>query len=194
MNFVYHMVPGNMSGHYLIPLNKMKNLDENLYAKYISKYDDHPEREFLVEREVPLLGCLWNDVVHFSTLHPHHIYRELKKLDLNLKDELHFYKIPIENLKDNENVLYHYDKKHYHGPEAPIAPENIGLLDVDDYEELDSLPMDTLKYFVEESKKDERIGMFHFVPHVLSKGKVTVEGAEIINWSEGIEDEQKPPE
>ena len=36
--------------------------------------------------------------------------------------------------------------------------------------------------------------MFHFVPHVLSKGKVAVEDAEIINWSEGIEDEQKPPE
>lgn len=186
MNFVYHMVPDNMSGHYLIPLNRMKDLDENLYARYISKYDDHPERDFLVERKVPLLGCLWNDVVHFSTLHPHHIYRELKKLELKLKDDLIFYKIPIENLKHNENALYLYDKSYYEGPEAPIAPENIGILDIGEYKEPDELPMDTLKYFVEESKKDHRVEMFKFVPHVLSRGRIPVDGAEIINWSEGL--------
>ena len=187
MNFVYHLVPENMSGHHLIPLNWMKALDENLYARYISKYDDHPEREFLVDRKVPRLDCLWNDVVHFSALHPHHVYRELKKLDLNLKDDLNFYKIPVEHLKDNKNVLYHYDKAHYGGPEAPIAMENVEVLDIDAYREAEALPMETLEYFVEECRKGNRVAMFKFVPHVLSRGKVSVEGAEIINWSDSIE-------
>lgn len=190
MNFVYHMVPKNMSGHYLIPLNRMKDIDENLYARYNSKYDDHPERAFLMEREVPLLDCLWNDVVHFSTLHPHHIYKELKKLDLNLKENMKFYKIPIERLEDNENVLYRYEKKYYNGPAEPIAPENLEYLNIEDYRELEELPSDTLKYFVDESEKDERVGIFHYVPHVLSKGKVRIDDVEIVNWSEDIVEEE----
>ena len=186
MNFVYHMVPKNMSGNYLMPLNRLKDLDENLYAQYNSKYDDHPERAFLLERKIPVLDCLWNDAVHFSTLHPHLIYKELKKLDLNLKNDLKFYRIPIDDLESNDNVLYHYNKKYYDGPESPIAIENIELLNIDDYVELNKIPEDTLKYFQEESKNDNRMGMFHFVPHVLSKGKVPVEGAEVIKWNEPI--------
>lgn len=190
MNFVYHMVPKNMMGNYLIPLNRMKNIDENMYARYNSKYDDHPERAFLMEREVPMLDCLWNDVVHFSTLHPHHIYKELKKLNLNLKENLNFYKIPVEHLKGNENVLYHYKKKYYSGPEAPIAPENLDYLNIENYKELEELPIDTLKYFVDESEKNERVGMFHYVPHVLSKGKVKIDNVEIVDWSEAIVEEE----
>ena len=139
-----------------------------------------------MEREIPLLDCLWNDVVHFSTLHPHDIYKELKKLDLNLKEDLKFYKIPIEHLQDNENALYHYKKKHYSGPEAPIAPENLEFLNIEDYTELEDLPIDTLKYFIDESEKDERVAMFHYVPHVLSKGKVRIDDVEIISWNEKI--------
>lgn len=186
MNFVYHMVPKNMSGNYLMPLNRLKDLDENLYAQYNSKYDDHPDRAFLMERKIPVLNCLWNDAVHFSTLHPHLIYKELKKLDLNLKNDLKFYKIPIDDLEGNDNVLYHYDKKYYDGPESPIAIENIELLEIDDYVELSRVPEDTLQYFHEEIKNDNRMGMFHFVPHVLSKGKVPVTGAEVITWNEPV--------
>ena len=65
MQYVYHMVPEELKGEYLIPLNELKSVYPNLYGEYIQKYKDHPHREKLLTRKIPKLECLWNDVVHF---------------------------------------------------------------------------------------------------------------------------------
>ena len=65
MEYVYHMVPEELKGEYLIPLNELKRVYPNLYREYIQKYKDHTQRENLLTRKIPKLECLWNDVVHF---------------------------------------------------------------------------------------------------------------------------------
>ena len=65
MEYVYHMVPEELKGEYLIPLNELKRAYPNLYDEYIQKYKDHTQREQLLTRKIPKLECLWNDVVHF---------------------------------------------------------------------------------------------------------------------------------
>lgn len=184
MKYIYHLVPKNMLGEKLVPLNQIKEMDAQLYEKYTDKYNNSSDRKLLLERKVPKLNCLWNDVVHFSPLHPNHIYQALKELSINVHDEVKFYKIPIENLQENENAIYYYNQKYYEGPSAPISPDNIELLKVDDYEELGKIPEETFDYFQTESKKGHKFGMFHLVPHILSMGQVPIENAEVISWND----------
>lgn len=43
--YVYHMVPREMVGHELMPLNRLGALFPHLYERYSKKYFDHPERD-----------------------------------------------------------------------------------------------------------------------------------------------------
>lgn len=184
--YVYHMVPAEMKGEKLIPLNSLAKIHPHLYEKYTKKYFDHPERSKLLKKQVPKLDCLWNDVLHFLPLHPHHVYKALKSLDINAKTELPFFKIPVERLQANQNVLYRYSKETYRGPAADILEEEILLLDMEDYREMTAIPPETVEYFAAEKDKGRPFGMFHFIPHLLSLGEVDVSGVEIITWNKGM--------
>ena len=47
--FVYHIVPAEMIGEKLIPLNSLGKVHPPLYEKYAEKYYDHPERSKLLK-------------------------------------------------------------------------------------------------------------------------------------------------
>jgi len=181
------MVPKKMIGKKLVPLNKLKTKQAELYNEYAKKYYDHPEREKLLERRIPKLNCLWNDVNHFLPLNPTRIYNALKELGVNVKSGISFYKIPILNLKHNKNAIYLYRKENYNGPAAKMNNEEINLIDIKKYIELSSIPADTINYYEEEHRKGNRFGMFPFIPHILSLGEVDISNAEIINWSDNID-------
>lgn len=66
--FVYHMVPKEMIGTKLIPLNSLKNPYPHLYKKYANKYFDHPERPKLLKKQVPKLNCLCRTPVEKTRL------------------------------------------------------------------------------------------------------------------------------
>ncbi|PYZ96644.1 group-specific protein [Alteribacter lacisalsi] len=188
MRYVYHMVPKTMIGAKLIALNQLKTNQEELYNEYAKKYNDHPDREKLLERRIPKLDCLWNDVIHFLPLHPFRVYSALRETGVHVKDDVKFYKVPISNLKHNKNAFYLYSKDLYNGPAAEMNREDIRLIDVEEYEELSSIPADTVHYYKEEhSKGNRRFGMFPYIPHMLSLGEVDVSDAEIICWSDEID-------
>lgn len=179
------MVPKNMVGNNLVPLNKIEN--EELYNNYAKKYNDHPERIKLLERKVPKLDCLWNDVVHLLPLNPNHVYEALKVVGVKVPADLKFYKIPIDNLMENKNAIYFYRKENYIGPTAPMKSLDVQLFDTKDYQELTEIPRDTVVYYEEENEKGNKFGMFPFIPHILSYGEVAISNAEIINWSNRID-------
>lgn len=181
--FVYHMVPAEMIGEKLIPLNAFKEVHPRLHGQYTKKYFDHPERSKLLTKQVPKLNCLWNDVLHFLPLHPYHVYNALKSLGINAKTNLPFYKIPIERLRHNQNALYLYAKEHYSGPAADLREEEIRLVSIEDYQEMTQIPSDTVEYFSLEKDTGKPFGMFHFIPHLLSLGQVDIEGVDIITWN-----------
>lgn len=187
MAYVYHMVPKKMMGNRLIPLNQLKGKNEELYEEYKQKYFNHPDTPKLLERTVPKLDCLWNDVLHFLPLHPYHIYQGLQSLGISVKSDVLFFQIPVELLLENANVLYHYPKESYGGPAAPIQPEIIEVIDVRMYKILDRLPEDALAYYKEEHKQGRGFGMFAHIPHLLSQGEVDVAKVDVINWSSPID-------
>ncbi|WP_236560916.1 group-specific protein [Pontibacillus sp. HMF3514] len=182
------MVPKNMFGDYLMPLNRLKVKDEELYKKYIKKYEDHPKRTKLHQRKIPKLDCLWNDVIHFLPLHPNHVYEALKTFEVNTRTDLLFYKVPIENLSNNQNVIYQTDKASYQGPDKDIPNKHIHIIDTQQYEGLTSIPQDTMDYYKEEIRKGNKFGMFQFIPHLFSDGEVDISNAKVINWSKKIDE------
>lgn len=66
MPVVYHRYPEGLQGSYLHPLNKLRTKLPELYRREVQKYTG---REHLMQQRVPLLECLWNDVLHFSPVH-----------------------------------------------------------------------------------------------------------------------------
>lgn len=67
MNYLYHWVPKDLQGDTLFPLNTLKEKYPDLYKKEASKYVG---REQIMQDVLPILNCLWNDVLHFSAVHP----------------------------------------------------------------------------------------------------------------------------
>lgn len=182
-SYVYHMVPREMVGQELMPLNRLGAMYPDLYERYAKKYFDHPERPKLLMKEIPQLNCLWNDVVHFLPIHPSHLYKALTELDIETKENLMFYQIPIQKLAANQNAMYLYSKERYNGPAGAIAAEDIILLSLHDYRELEQLPAATIDYFQTEKGKGKNFGLFAYVPHLFSLGNVNVDDAEIISWN-----------
>jgi hypothetical protein len=64
------MVPKNFTGSILYSLNQLKTRLPEIYAIQVQKYTG---REILMQCKIPLLNCLWNDVLHFSPVHPNKI-------------------------------------------------------------------------------------------------------------------------
>jgi len=72
---LFHFVPKNMKGTILYPLNELKHMYPEIYAKQAEKYQG---RESLMDETAGDLGK-WNDVIHMSPVPPEEIIRELKK-------------------------------------------------------------------------------------------------------------------
>lgn len=173
-----------MKGNQLIPLNQLREYYPELYEQYIVKYTDHPKRSKLLTRKIDLLDCLWNDVVHFTPIHPSKIFKALSNLDIKAKGELEFYEIPVTRLKYNQNAIYFYSKEYDQGPDKEIDTRDIDILSIDDFKMLEEVPKDSLEYWEKESKKGKPFGMFPYIPHVLSKGNVDIGDCKVIKWNE----------
>ena len=103
-----------------------------------------------------------------------------------MKENLTFYRIPIQQLAPNQNVIYLYSKDNYQGPAGEIAAEDIKILMMDEYKELTQLPTATIDCFITEKEKGKNFGLFAYIPHILSLGKVRVDDVEIITWNQMI--------
>ncbi|MFL0507073.1 group-specific protein [Ureibacillus sp. 179-F W5.1 NHS] len=182
--YVYHMVPKDMQGDRLIPLNVLGTTYPHLYEQYTKKYFDHPDRPNLLKRQVPKLHCLWNDVLHFLPMHPFHVYDALTKLEIKKKENLLFFKIPVERLQPNQNALYLYSKENFKGPAEEFDEQDFLLLDIAEYKEMRKIPSETVEYYNAGKKNGKPFGMFHFIPHVLSLGEIDVTNVEIISWNQ----------
>ena len=63
--FVYHLVPLDLRGTVLYPLNQLKTVYPEVAAKQPAKYGG---REHALQQRVLPLDCLWNDVLMFSPI------------------------------------------------------------------------------------------------------------------------------
>lgn len=94
--FLYHFKPPEMTGDLLMPLNELRETLPETFAAQAKKYAG---REALMQKRIPLLGCLGNDVLHFSPIHPQRILETWRAEGLServgVKTPFDVYRVPV---------------------------------------------------------------------------------------------------
>jgi len=179
--YVYHMVPQGFFGETLYPLNDLKIINKEIYQSQIAKYQDHPYRRTLPSRRIPKLGCLWNDVVHFSPVNPRMVFDTWLSLGVALSG-VEWFAIPIENLPEGKTAIYHYRPENFSTDRSEELEDEYSLLSLDDYEELTELRRETIEFYRDWIAQGRKGAFFAFVPHILAQAPVRVEGAKRFCW------------
>jgi len=170
MASIYHGVPVHLRGTTLYPLNRLRDLHPDIYDREIAKYQDHPDRILLPQTRLPVLDCLWNDVVHTAPIHPHLLYREWVARGANVDPHRTFFRIPIERVAEHEIGW--------------MTGRDVQRLDVPTYAELTDVPEATCRWYDRLAARGRHGADFVGVPHVLIKGEIDVAGLDIIRWGD----------
>jgi hypothetical protein len=167
----YHGIPEDMEGTELVPLNAMFAKRPDLHAKYLEKYKG---REEILERKIPLLDCLWNDVVQLLPLHPRQLFELQQQLGLIAEvPRYRYFAIDAMTLDPEQAVVYFKT--------AP-GEENVTvkwLTDVD-LESLQNIPPATQGYYKSLVGTGEPVFNYQFVPHIVYKGSIDVSDASVV--------------
>ncbi len=172
MQYIYHGLPEQMMGTELIPLNQMHTIHPELRDKYLEKYRG---REEILERRVPLLDCLWNDVVQFLPFHPRKVFELQAEMKL-IPEVPHykFFEIDLKVFDPAKTVIFFKDKP---------GEENVAvkwLADVD-FDSIQDIPQATIEYYKTLVGTGELPFNYQFVPHVVYIGNVDVSGSKVIS-------------
>lgn len=173
--YIYHRVPKNLEGSILFPLNALKEKYPLIYKDQVSKYVG---REHLLDRRIPLLDCLWNDVLHFSAVHP----KEIKQALIDAGDTSDFnmqYFQVASNLIDPKNaVVYLYAHPvHQDGFDVrDFIPYNPGKM-----HEFSAMPQATKEYYREMISGGKKPLLYHKIPHILYRGFLDTSGLSVVS-------------
>jgi len=164
-----------MRGTVLYPLNQLKEIYPDAYDEYVKKYVG---REHLLETRIPILNCLWNDVLHFTAVHPETLYKNLKEAGFDA-DEIvskKWFKVPIDLLEQDKTISCLYRR------DISVIPRarDFQQFDPNKMDLYATVPKETLDYYKKQWSKGERPLFFHRVPHILFKGTIDTKNLEII--------------
>lgn len=173
MPFLYHAVPDELIGTTLYPLNELKTIHPDVYAKAFSKYIG---REEITQQALPLLGCLWNDVLHFSAVHPSAIRQALIEAGGSPGEGQLFYEIDPLLLNPEKTTVFLYRYKDWDRPDHWTAyhPNHLNAYT--------TLPIATKTYYTDLLQMGKRPLLYHGVPHILHKGSLDISQTRIISW------------
>jgi len=162
----------------LYPLNRLKDNLPAVYENAVKKYNG---REWLLAATLPPLGCLWNDVVHFSLLHPAAIYRHLSDVGIDdSKWEVKWFEVPLEDVLAHPCTLYKNNRQDRSGREFPendfehVSEERVC--------ELSGMPERNLRYYRECVEQNTHPLLWCYAPHVLVKGELDISGCRVFDW------------
>lgn len=166
--YLYHRVPDNMQGNILFPLNTLKEIHPDIYEKQAGKYDG---REQVMNQQIPILDCLWNDVLHFSAVHPSLIREALIAAGRTNPIRMEVFEIDPHMLDPENTIVYLYQ---HTNPEDKFKPENLAKYNPEYLEKYSILPEETKEYYKEMVSQDKHPLLFHRVPHILYKGNLDI--------------------
>lgn len=171
--YLYHRVPKNLTGHTLYPLNQLKEIHPDLYTDQVAKY---AHRTALLKRTIPILDCLWNDVLHFSAIAPATLKNTLQVAGMGDKT-FPAYQIDPTVLDPNRTIIYTYQSLNRTPDifEAECIPFSLDAL-----ADCTHIPEGTQTYYKEEFLAGRKPLLFHGIPHILYKGTLDVTDLPII--------------
>lgn len=178
--FIYHVKKAGFAGDRLYPLNSIKDRLPVVYEAEARKYQG---REWLMGVKLPVLDCLWNDVLHFSLMHPAVIYEHLTEAGIDYsKRELYWFEVPLADALARPCVLYKNSREDRNEREFPAADfEPVTEARV---RELAYMPERNLRYYRECAARKTYPLMWCYAPHVLVKGELDVASYRTFDWRE----------
>lgn len=165
MTYFYHGVPPDFEGRELMSLTKLHQHRPDLYAKYLEKYKD---REEILERQIPLLNCLWNDVIQLLPINPLPLFELQQELGIITEiPDYSYFQIDSDLLDESDAVVYFKSAP----GEENITVEWLRNVNLD---ELQSIPEATQRYYESMVGTGEPVFNYQFVPHIIYKGTIDV--------------------
>lgn len=158
------MAPEHMYGTVLYPLNALKEEHPAIYEQQVSKYVGH---EHITQQRIPILDCLWNDVLHFSAVNPKEVKQALIDAGRNSDFTMSYYKVDPKLIEPKNAIVYlyaHADNK------DKMNEENFVPYNPNEMEKFSSMPQVTKDYYMEMIGKGERPLLYHRIAHILYKG------------------------
>lgn len=174
MNHLYHSVPKDLEGSILYPLNSLKDKFPDIYKREVDKYIG---REYVREQRIPILNCLWNDVLHFSAVNPRDIKKALIEAGRNPDFTLEYYEIDPKSIEPQNAIVYlysHIDQR------EKMSAENFIQYHPDEMAKFASIPQSTREYYKEIIDSGRRPLLYHGISHILFKGTIDITSLPVI--------------
>ncbi|MEO8446412.1 MAG: hypothetical protein ABI528_02895 [bacterium] len=131
-----------------------------------------------MQHRIPVMHCLWNDVLHFSAVNPSEIKQALIEAGRNSDFEMISYQVDAKLLTPEDTIVYLYahDKV-----EDKLNPENFTAYNSDEVSKYSSMSQATKDYYKEIYLEGRQPLLFHRIPHILYKGTLDIKYLPIVS-------------
>ena len=172
---LYHRRAPDFQGDILYPLHRLREVCDRLYERERANYNG---REELLEQRVPMLECRWNDVLHFSPVHPEKIALICREEALDWRPARWFEFDATELGFDGTNsVIFSYTEM---GLSTSIPATQFEAYSARRVDELTEVPQRTRDYVRQIVKTGEPHFIFAGVPHILHRNPLDVRQMKVI--------------
>jgi hypothetical protein len=166
--YLYHRVPDDMKNHILYPLNQLKSVYPSLYETKAAHYQN---RKAVMQARVPILDCLWNDVLHFSPVHPSKVQQALAEAGFGRKPRRYFEVDPVENGFNATNAVIFLHQR-LKLEKFQLEEADFRVFNPAELSSLGEIPEATLAYYRELFEQGKRPLVYLYVPHILLQGSL----------------------
>ena len=174
--YVYHWVPDDLVGHILYPLNQLKSIYPSLYVTKAAKYQN---REAIMQARLPLLDCLWNDVLHFSPVHPSEVQEALAQAGFERKPRRYYEVDPLaKGFTATHAVVFLHQR--LNREQFELEEADFRVFDPAELISLGDIPAATLTYYRTMFEQGKHPLVYMYVPHIFYQGRLDISDVNII--------------
>lgn len=173
MTKLYHAVPAPMDGTVLYPLNELRDRDRALYDQHARKYAG---RDRLMQKTIPPLDCLWNDVIFLTAIHPKTLQQALADAG-GPKLKRSYFEIDPAQLESELTTVFLYSKTKIN---EAFSDEDFAPLDAATLGACSVISSKTKAYYAEMYASGQRPLLYHLTPHILYRGTIETKGLPVI--------------
>lgn len=170
--YLYHMVPSDMQGTVLHPLNYFKETNPALYLAKAKKYEN---RKHVMEQIIPTLECLWNDFLQFTPINPVELINALIEAG-GSPGEMKFYQIDPDLLDPKQTTICFYERS----SEDQKCYKYFSEYDPEKLAKHTVLSQNAKDYYKDIFRKGEKPLMFAWVTHILYKDSIDTSDLPVI--------------
>lgn len=168
-------MPKNMRGKILYPLNSMRVKYPDIFEQQMRKYAG---REYLTRYRIPILNCLWNDVLFFSAVNPKEIIDALVAAGGTPFMKINYYRIAPELIDPEKAAIYLYS---YDDRVGGADKRNFIPYDPKQLEKISLMPKATIDYYTEMLGRGKcHLLAFYKIPHVLYKKPLDISQGDVV--------------